>query len=78
MTNKKVTSWTAFPDIEGGSAAIILKEEAARPKGDQLLRRLAADPNNGIAQILDQKQIAKFGGRPDAPHSGSTCSRISP
>jgi predicted AlkP superfamily pyrophosphatase or phosphodiesterase len=69
MTNKKVASWKAYPDIEAGSAAIILKDpkdEATRGKVEKLLRRLAADPKNGIAQILDPKQIAAFGGRPDA------------
>jgi predicted AlkP superfamily pyrophosphatase or phosphodiesterase len=66
MTNKKATSWLAFPDLEAGSAAIILKDESVRPKVEKLLHRLAADPKNGIAQILDQKQIAQFGGRPDA------------
>jgi predicted AlkP superfamily pyrophosphatase or phosphodiesterase len=69
MTNKKVTSWTAFPDLEGGSAAIILKDpkdEATRAKVAKLLDRLAADPKNGIAKILEREQIAAFGGRPDA------------
>lgn len=69
VVNKKVTDWKAFPDLEGGSAAIILKDpkdEATRAKVDKLLRRLAADPKNGIAQILEPKQIAAFGGRPDA------------
>lgn len=66
MTNKKVTSWTAYPDLEGGSAAIILKDESSRDKVDRLLRRLAADPKNGIAHILTPTQIAQFGGRPDA------------
>jgi predicted AlkP superfamily pyrophosphatase or phosphodiesterase len=66
MTNKKVTDWKAFPDLEGGSAAIILKDEASRAKVAKLLQRLAADPKNGIAQILDSRQIAAFGGRPDA------------
>jgi predicted AlkP superfamily pyrophosphatase or phosphodiesterase len=69
MANKKVTGWKAYPDLEAGSAAIILKDskdEPTRAKVDKLLRRLAADPKNGIAQILDQKQIAQFGGRPDA------------
>jgi predicted AlkP superfamily pyrophosphatase or phosphodiesterase len=69
MTNKKVTDWKAFPDLEAGSAAILLKDpkdEATRAKVDKLLHRLAADPKNGIAQILDTKQIAAFGGRPDA------------
>jgi predicted AlkP superfamily pyrophosphatase or phosphodiesterase len=66
MTNKKVTSWKAFPDLEGGSAAIILKDESVRAKVAKLLARLAADPKNGIAQILEPRQIAAFGGRPDA------------
>jgi predicted AlkP superfamily pyrophosphatase or phosphodiesterase len=69
MANKKVTDWKAFPDLEAGSAAIILKDakdEATRAKVDKLLHRLAADPRNGIAQILDPKQIAQFGGRSDA------------
>jgi predicted AlkP superfamily pyrophosphatase or phosphodiesterase len=66
MTNKKVTSWTAYPDLEGGSAAIIVKDEASRAKVVKLLARLAADPKNGIAQILEPRQIAAFGGRPDA------------
>jgi len=69
MANKKVTDWKAYPDLEAGSAAIILKDskdEPTRARVDKLLRRLAAYPKNGIAQILDQKQIAQFGGRPDA------------
>jgi predicted AlkP superfamily pyrophosphatase or phosphodiesterase len=63
------TDWKAYPDLEAGSAAIILKDpkdEATRAKVDKLLHGLAADPKNGIAQILDAKQIAAFGGRPDA------------
>jgi predicted AlkP superfamily pyrophosphatase or phosphodiesterase len=69
MANKKVTDWKAFPDLEAGSAAIILKDpkdETTRAKVDKLLHRLAANPKNGIAQILDPKQIAAFGGRLDA------------
>jgi predicted AlkP superfamily pyrophosphatase or phosphodiesterase len=69
MAKGKVTDWKASADIEGGSAAIILKDpkdDATRAKVEQLLRRLAADPKNGIAQILDPRQIAAFGGRPDA------------
>jgi predicted AlkP superfamily pyrophosphatase or phosphodiesterase len=69
MTNKKVTDWKAYPDLEAGSAAILLKDskdEATRAKVDKLLHRLAADPKNGIAHVLDAKQIEAFGGRPDA------------
>ena len=69
MTNKRVTDWKAYPDLEAGSAAILLKDpkdEATRAKVAKLLHRLAADPKNGITQILEPKQIAAFGGRPDA------------
>ncbi len=69
MANRKVTDWKAYPDLEAGSAAILLKnpgDEATRAKVEKLLNRLAADPKNGIAQILDTPQIARFGGRPDA------------
>jgi predicted AlkP superfamily pyrophosphatase or phosphodiesterase len=69
MAKGKVTDWKASADIEGGSAAVILKDpkdDATRAKVEQLLRRLASDPKNGIAQILDPRQIAAFGGRPDA------------
>jgi predicted AlkP superfamily pyrophosphatase or phosphodiesterase len=66
MTNKKVTAWRAYPDLEAGSAAIIVKDPKDTAKVGDLLRRLAADPKNGIAQILDPAQIAGFGGRPDA------------
>ncbi|MGA3190287.1 MAG: ectonucleotide pyrophosphatase/phosphodiesterase [Bryobacteraceae bacterium] len=60
------TDWKAYPDLEGGSAAIILKDPKYKDQVEKLLHRLAADPKNGIAQILDAQQIAKFGGRPDA------------
>ena len=37
-----------------------------RAKVAKLLARLAADPKNGIARILEPREIAAFGGRPDA------------
>jgi hypothetical protein len=50
-------------------AAIMLKDPADRATlgevGD-LLRRLQADPANGIAAVLDRAQIAPLGGFPDA------------
>jgi len=66
---RKVVDWTAFPKVDGGSAAILLKDphdEATRAKVEQLLHRLASDPANGIAHVLDRKEIAAYGGRPDA------------
>jgi predicted AlkP superfamily pyrophosphatase or phosphodiesterase len=64
-----VVDWKAFPKIDGGSAAILLKDprdEATRAKVERLLRDLAADPSNGIAAILDRKAIAAMGGNPQA------------
>ena len=55
--------------MDGGSAAILLKDpndEATRAKVGQLLRRLASNPANGIAHVLDRKEIATYGGRSDA------------
>jgi hypothetical protein len=64
-----VVDWKAFPKVDGGSAAVLLKDPndaTTRLKVEQLLRRLAADPANGIAQILDRKAIAAMGGNPEA------------
>src|SRR5687768_860007 len=54
-----VADWIARPWHAGGSAAIILKEpknEEARAKVKALLDQLAADPENGVAAILDEAQ----------------------
>ena len=61
-----VTDWKAFPKPDGGSAAILLKDPTARDAVEQLLKRLASDPANGIAAILGPKEIAGFGGDPHA------------
>jgi predicted AlkP superfamily pyrophosphatase or phosphodiesterase len=64
-----VTDWKAFSKVDGGSAAVLLKDpqdEKTRAKVDQLLKRLAADPANGIARILDREAIAALGGSPEA------------
>ena len=64
-----VLDWKAFPKVDGGSAAILLKDpadEAARAKTAEVLARLAADPANGIARILDRQAIAGMGGNPHA------------
>lgn len=66
---RRVVDWKAFPKVDGGSAAILLKDpkdEVTRAKVEQLLRRLASNPVNGIAQVLGPKEIAAYGGRPDA------------
>jgi predicted AlkP superfamily pyrophosphatase or phosphodiesterase len=66
---RPVLDWKAFPKVDGGSAAILLKDpndEATRAEVDRLLHRLASNPANGIAHVLDRKEIASYGGRPDA------------
>jgi len=69
LTGKKVTDWQAIPKTDGGSAAILLrdsKDEATRLKVEKLLNRLAANPANGIAAILNRSQIKALGGNPEA------------
>jgi Type I phosphodiesterase / nucleotide pyrophosphatase len=61
----KVTDWKAIPHVDGGSAAVALKEpadEATRAKVEALLTRLAADPANGIEKVLGPREIAAMGG----------------
>src|SRR5205814_10420358 len=65
----QVMDWKAFPQVDGGSAAVILrdpKDGATRAKVEQLLRRLAADRANGIAATLPREMIAAMGGNPAA------------
>ena len=66
VKNGKVTDWKAFPRVDGGSAAIIVKDQKDREAVGQLLKRLAADPANGIEKILGPDEIAKLGGAPNA------------
>ena len=64
-----VVDWKAFPKVDGGSAAVMLKDpkdEATKAKVERLLRDLAGDSANGIAGILDRKEIATLGGNPQA------------
>ena len=60
-----IADWDAVAWNSGGSAAIMLKNPADRAmatKVEQLLQKLAADPVNGIAAILDAAKIAEMGG----------------
>jgi predicted AlkP superfamily pyrophosphatase or phosphodiesterase len=61
----KVTGWEAEPWFMGGSAGVVL----ARPQDPALVRKVAgllaqlkADPEMGIADILDATAIAALGG----------------
>ncbi len=65
----RILSWKASPWIDGGSAAIVLKDsndEATQAKVEQLLQKLASDPANGIASVMDRKAIATLGGTSEA------------
>ncbi len=64
-----ITSWKAEPWTAGGMAAIMLRDPGDRQTEQQvraLLRKLASDPDNGIAEILDHDALRKRGGFPDA------------
>jgi predicted AlkP superfamily pyrophosphatase or phosphodiesterase len=64
-----IGSWKAEPWMAGGMAAIMLHDSSDRLTEQQvraLLDKLAADPNNGIAEILDRNAIGKREAFPDA------------
>ncbi|MGA8779818.1 MAG: alkaline phosphatase family protein, partial [Terracidiphilus sp.] len=64
-----VTSWKAEPWMAGGMAAIMLhdaNDTATAQQVRELLAKLAADPDNGIAEILDREAIQKRGAFPGA------------
>jgi predicted AlkP superfamily pyrophosphatase or phosphodiesterase len=64
-----INSWKAEPWLAGGMAAIMLHDPDDHQTEQQvrvLLAKLAADPNNGIAAILERDAIMKTGGFPDA------------
>ena len=64
-----VTDWRAEPWPAGGMAAVMLHDHDDPRTSAQvrdLLRRLAADPKNGIADILEREALSKQGGFPDA------------
>jgi predicted AlkP superfamily pyrophosphatase or phosphodiesterase len=64
-----IDSWKAEPWLAGGMAAIMLhdpNDHATEQQVRELLAKLAADPNNGIAAVLERDAIKKTGGFPDA------------
>jgi hypothetical protein len=65
----RVVSWKAEPWASGGLAAVMLHDQRDAKTREQvraMLDRLAADPANGIARILDRDEIHAMGGFPDA------------
>jgi predicted AlkP superfamily pyrophosphatase or phosphodiesterase len=66
-----VVSWRAAPWFAGGMAAIMLKDRADAATSAEvadLLQGLGANPDNGIAEVLERKAIAARGGFPDADY----------
>lgn len=61
----KVTDWKAMPWYQAGSSIIVLKDRqdaAVKDKVATLLKKLATDPKNGIAGVIDRAEIEKRGG----------------
>lgn len=61
--------WKAQPWSGAGMAAVMLHDPSDSQTQSQvreLLRSLQADPNNGIAEVLERDAIAKRGAFPDA------------
>lgn len=64
-----VTSWRAAPYANGGTIGVVLRDPNDRATAEQvrqLLHKLAADPANGLATILEKPAIDKLGGYPNA------------
>ncbi|MGO8757407.1 MAG: alkaline phosphatase family protein [Terracidiphilus sp.] len=64
-----VKSWKAEPWMAGGMAAIMLNDpndHATEQQVQAMLTKLAADPANGIAEVLDRAAIEKRGAFPGA------------
>jgi predicted AlkP superfamily pyrophosphatase or phosphodiesterase len=64
-----ITDWRAMPWETGGSAAIVLKDPndtATEQEVSALLTKLAADNDNGIANVLGAEALHSRGGYPNA------------
>jgi predicted AlkP superfamily pyrophosphatase or phosphodiesterase len=65
----RIKSWKVQPWFAGGMAAIMLqdpKNTDVATQAEQLLRKLAADPLNGIAAVRSAAEMRERGGFPDA------------
>jgi predicted AlkP superfamily pyrophosphatase or phosphodiesterase len=66
---RKIIAWDAMPWPAGGSAAIVLAhpdDQVLKDKVLALLTKLAADPANGIAKVIDKPEIEARGGAREA------------
>ncbi len=64
-----IRDWTAAPWLAGGMAAIVLHDPtdaAALGRVRDLLHTLSANPENGVAQILESDVLAEHGAFPPA------------
>jgi predicted AlkP superfamily pyrophosphatase or phosphodiesterase len=69
VSKAQTIEWKAQPWMAGGMAAIRLKDpndQQTEKQVQAMLARLAADPENGIAQVFDRNGIAQLGAFPDA------------
>jgi predicted AlkP superfamily pyrophosphatase or phosphodiesterase len=65
----KIKSWKAMMWGAGGSAAIVLHDKndaVTKAKVAQLLKKLAANPANGIDRVVPEAELHARGGFPDA------------
>ena len=65
----QVKSWDAMLWSAGGSAAVVLRnpdDAVTKAKVRDLLEKMQADPQYGIARVLSQPEIKQLGGFPDA------------
>ncbi len=65
----EISAWKAEPWMAGGMAAIMLhdpNDHATEQQVHDMLMKLAADPANGIKEVLDREAIHKRGAFPDA------------
>lgn len=64
-----VTSWEAAPWLADGSAAVVLREPSdakLRQRVSDLLQKLIANPQAGVARIVEEKEIRELGAFPNA------------
>jgi len=67
-----ITSWDAQVWPGGASAGIVLRnpgDSALRERVSTLLHKIATDPANGIAKILDARELERAGAFPNASFS---------
>jgi predicted AlkP superfamily pyrophosphatase or phosphodiesterase len=65
----KITDWKAMPWVNGGAAAIMLKDPndtATISQVRELLAKVKSEPANGVDRILDADELHKRGGYPPA------------